>query len=98
MPGPRSVESVRDSFPKVYAAGNEKHEVLNHWVYLDCAEPSIVLLQPAVTLGLRPVFRPVVLGVAVIPRGNPFWNVVSPLMPQPETILSAIPCTPERNL
>ena len=91
MPCWRRLESTRGSFPNLKSAGCEKHEVLNHRVYLDCAEPSIALLQPGVTFGRSPVFRPFVLGVAVIPRGNPFWNAAAPLIPQPEISLSAKP-------
>src|ERR1700712_3601737 len=84
MPGPRSWGSVRLSLPSVYAAGTVKHEVLNQFSSLDCAEPVVSLLQPAMTLGRRPRLKPVTLGLALSASGKPSWKVLVPLMVHPE--------------
>src|SRR4051812_44445113 len=97
MPGPRSCGSVRLSLPYVYAAGKLKQEVLNHWRYFDWAEPDTSSLQPETTLGRSPPPTIKLFGLAVSARGNPGWNVVTPLTPQPETSLPASPDAPERN-
>src|SRR5438132_1095096 len=94
MPAPRIVGSRRPAVPNANAGGGVKHEVLNNWLSLDCAEPATDLSQPATTFGREPPPKELVrLEFVVSPKGNPDWNVETPLTPHPETSLSANPLT-----
>src|SRR5260370_41037316 len=86
MPGLRRWGSVRLSLPYPNALGCAKHPVSNHFVSLDCAEPSVFFWHPALTSGRgapAPKKRFSVVGCAMSATGNPLWNVETPLTPQP---------------
>ena len=91
---------VRGALPKPKDGGAVKHAVLNHLLSLSSARPSISIRQPGTMFG-RGMPPPKVLlkivGDAWKFNGNPLWNVVMPLIAQPEINLSATPLTVPRN-
>src|SRR5215475_23168 len=98
VPWPRREGSRRLSLPNVKAGGETKHEVLNHRLSFDCAEPETELSQPGTTFGRELPPKELVRLVFVLsPNGKPLWNVETPLMPQPEISLSATPLTLPKN-
>src|SRR6266849_2412429 len=105
IPSCRSEESTRDSFPYPHCGGAVKQAVLNHSLNLALWPPEgAALSQPGATLGRtfaipNPAFSSAVWGPAqLIFSGNPFWNVVTPSMPQPDTTFPVTPLASDMNL
>src|SRR5580692_135529 len=99
IPALRSVASTRDSSPKPHAAGAVKQFGLIHVIPCGVTVWGAPLWHPGTTFGRRakfcvkPAFERGVEPLKLIGRGNPFWNVVTPSTPQPETILLVTPET-----
>src|SRR5437899_2427476 len=84
---------VRAELPKVNGIGSEKAAVLNHWFRRGCAGPSSFAFTPVLFGRWPPPNELLVLTATLIGSGSPDWNVVPPLMPQPEISLFATPVT-----
>src|SRR5260221_8467075 len=98
-PGPGRLGSVRDSSAKVKSAGETKQAVLKNSLS-DETPAGLDVLQPGTLFGRDPAPNPVVKFEfpLVKTRGKPFWNVVTPSMPQPLTTLSIAPSNPDKYL
>src|SRR5260370_396163 len=84
---------VRAELPNVNEGGSENAAVLNHPFSRDWAEPSSPIGIPVRFGRCPPPKELLVLVATLIGRGFPDWNVVMPLMPQPEISRSTIPVT-----
>src|SRR5271155_5208371 len=96
MPWLRRVESTRPSSPKPQSAGAEKQLVLTQVIPPGTVTWSVLLSHPGVTFGRSgPVPNPAWDSGVDPPklngRGKPFWKVVMPLTPQPETTFPTMP-------
>src|ERR1700722_7833325 len=94
IPGPRRLGSTRDSSPNPHCGGAAKQLVLKYWVR---PPPPAFLSHPATTSGLTFATPKLPLSSEVdepdqpIFSGKPFWKVVMPSTPQPETTPFASP-------
>src|SRR5277367_2488746 len=99
IPAARRLESTRASVPYPQSGGAEKQLVLNHsanfaaWL----PEPPAPLAHPWTASG-RMLAMPTLSASSGVDgpaqetlSGKPFWKVVTPSTPHPETILSAMP-------
>src|SRR3984957_9697464 len=94
IPGPRRFGSTRDSSPNPHCGGAAKQLVLK---YLVRPPPPAFLSHPETTSGLTfatpklPLSNEVHAPDQPIISGKPFWKVLIPSTPQPETTPFASP-------